>query len=55
MFAQPSTAVELNNGLLDHASTRKHHKAFAVIGAFDKFHFEARQNVASSETSFLAH
>ena len=44
ILGKPATSVEPSNGALDNPTAWQHHKPFGVIGAFDDFRFELRQD-----------
>jgi hypothetical protein len=43
ILGEPSTTVEPSNGALHDPAAWQHHKSFGVIGTFDDFSFELRQ------------
>ena len=44
ILGKPSTSIEPSNGALDDPTAWKHDKSFDLIGAFDDFRFELRQD-----------
>ena len=43
ILGKPSTSIEPGDGALDDPTARQHHKSFGLIGTFDDFRFELRQ------------